>query len=84
MWLQCGGRSLPANRNIHLFNSEKEAKEKGMDLGEMDAKLLKMIEEQTLYMIDLKKENNDQYRQIQLLQYEVGKLKDQNKISSIK
>lgn len=39
--------------------SADEVKENGIDLGEMDAKLLQKIEELTLYVIDLKKENEE-------------------------
>jgi len=44
----------------HLENipSEKEVLKDGIDLGEMNAKLLQKIEELTLYMIEMKKENN--------------------------
>jgi hypothetical protein len=47
------------NENKHLpdIPSAKEVKENGINLGEMDALLLKKIEELTLYIIDLKKEN---------------------------
>ncbi|OXB25563.1 hypothetical protein B0A80_00365 [Flavobacterium tructae] len=38
--------------------SEKEVLENGINLGEMNAKLLQKIEELTLYMIDIKKEND--------------------------
>ncbi|SCY50241.1 hypothetical protein SAMN02927916_2324 [Flavobacterium anhuiense] len=43
----------------HLENipSEKEVLENGINLGEMNAKLLQKIEELTLYMIQMKKEN---------------------------
>ncbi|MFH6966177.1 cell wall anchor protein [Flavobacterium sp. FlaQc-28] len=43
----------------HLENipCEKEVLENGIDLGEMNAKLLQKIEELTLYMIEMKKEN---------------------------
>ena len=45
--------------NGHLPDvpSAEEVEEEGIDLGEMDAILLKKIEELTLYMIELKKEN---------------------------
>ena len=48
-------------KNNHLPNvpSEKEVCEDGINLGEMDAILLRKIEELTLYMIDLKKENEE-------------------------
>jgi len=46
-------------KNGHLENipSEKEVLENGINLGEMNAKLLQKIEELTLYMIEIKKEN---------------------------
>ena len=44
----------------HLENipSEQEVLKDGVNLGEMDAKLLQKIEEMTLYMIEMKKEND--------------------------
>ncbi|AXG71932.1 hypothetical protein KORDIASMS9_04190 [Kordia sp. SMS9] len=49
------------NTNGHLPNvpSAKEVEENGVNLGEMDAKLLEKIEELTLYVIELKKEINE-------------------------
>ncbi|MBL0736404.1 hypothetical protein JI750_05875 [Flavobacterium sp. GN10] len=43
----------------HLENipSKKEVLENGINLGEMNAKLLQKIEELTFYMIEMKKEN---------------------------
>ena len=48
-------------KNGHLPNipSESEVKTNGIDLGGMNAKLLQKIEELTLYMIDMKKENDE-------------------------
>ena len=45
-------------KNKHLPNvpSEKEVKERGINLGEMDAILLRKIEELTLYVIELEKQ----------------------------
>ena len=45
----------------HLENipTEKEVLENGINLGEMNAKLLQKIEELTLYMIEMKKENKN-------------------------
>ena len=37
--------------------SAEEVAENGVSLGEMQAKLLQKVEEMTLYIIDLKKEN---------------------------
>lgn len=46
-------------KNGHLpgVPSAEEVKEQGIDMAQMDAKLLEKIEELTLYMIELKKEN---------------------------
>ncbi|UTN05113.1 hypothetical protein L0669_04220 [Flavobacterium bizetiae] len=45
----------------HLENipSEKEVLQNGINLGEMNAKLLQKIEELTLYMIEMKKDNEN-------------------------
>ena len=61
------------NTHKHLpdIPSEKEVKENGVSLGEMQAKLLQKIEELTLYVIDLKKENEEQEKKISELQYEL-------------
>jgi len=47
------------NKNKHLPNipSAKEVEKDGINVGEMNAKLLQKIEELTLYVIDLHKEN---------------------------
>jgi len=60
-------------KHHHLPNvpSEKEVKEKGINLGEMDAILLRKIEELTLYVIDLKKGNDK--LQLKIEQLEEGK-----------
>jgi hypothetical protein len=46
-------------KNSHLegIPSEKEIKVKGIPMGEMQAKLLQKLEETTLYLIEMKKEN---------------------------
>jgi hypothetical protein len=48
------------NTNKHLPNvpSEKEVIENGLNLGDMNATLLQKVEELTLYMINLQKEND--------------------------
>ncbi|MBD1263212.1 hypothetical protein HZY62_21680 [Maribacter polysiphoniae] len=60
--------------NGHLPNipSAKKMEKNGVELGTMNMKLLEKIEELTLYMIDLKKENE---RQIKELKEEVKVLK---------
>lgn len=49
------------NLKGHLPNipTKKEVEEKGISVGEMNAKLLQKIEELTLYVIELKKENQE-------------------------
>ncbi|MFH0756865.1 MAG: hypothetical protein V2B15_06235 [Bacteroidota bacterium] len=48
---------ITANKHLPGIPSEKEVLESGINLGNMDALLLQKIEELTLYVIDLKKEN---------------------------
>jgi len=58
------------SKNNHLPDvpSESEVLAKGTNLGQMDAILLQKIEELTLYMIDLKKQNDNLKDQISKLQ----------------
>ena len=53
----------------HLENipSEKEVLKDGINLGEMNAKLLQKIEELTLYLIEQEKRNNKQSLEIEVL-----------------
>ena len=51
----------------------------GIDVGKMDAKLLEKVEELTLYMIELKKENNALKRKSALLEKRVNALHRQHK-----
>ncbi|HMC98546.1 MAG TPA: hypothetical protein VKH37_00285, partial [Ferruginibacter sp.] len=57
------------NNHLPEIASEEEVKKDGIELGDMNAKLLKKIEELTLYMIDANK-------QIKQLQQEVNALKE--------
>ncbi|MGH7453858.1 MAG: TMF family protein, partial [bacterium] len=61
---------IKTNKHLPGIPSEKEVAENGVSLGEMQAKLLQKIEELTLYMIELKKEND-------LLQKRVSSLEKQ-------
>ncbi len=47
---------IKENGHLPEVPSAKEIEEKGLDLGVMDATLLKKVEELTLYLIDMKKE----------------------------
>lgn len=48
---------IAANGHLPGVPSAEEVKESGIDMAKMDAKLLEKIEELTLYLIELKKEN---------------------------
>ena len=56
--------------------SEAEVVENGINLGEMDAKLLQKIEELTLYMIDMNKRMNQLEMENQELKAKVNKLEN--------
>jgi hypothetical protein len=51
-------QSIKQNKHLPEIPSSEEMKEKGVAVAEMQMKLLQKIEELTLYVIDLKKENN--------------------------
>ena len=57
------------NDHKHLPNvpSAKEIEEKGISIGEMNSILLEKIEELTLYIIELKKDNNELKSEINLI-----------------
>ena len=55
--------------------SAKEAEQEGINLGEMNAKLLKKIEELTLYLIELKNDNEEIKAAFKIQQNEIEKLK---------
>jgi hypothetical protein len=59
---------IKQNKHLPDIPSEKEVLENGLGLGEMQAKLLQKIEELTLYMIELKKENEILYERLSLLE----------------
>jgi hypothetical protein len=48
---------IKKNNNLEGIPSEKEGKENGLSMGAMQAKLLQKLEETTLYLIEMKKEN---------------------------
>ncbi|PYF74206.1 hypothetical protein [Pedobacter nutrimenti] len=54
--------------------SAQEVKSSGVDLGEMNAKLLKKIEELTLYLIEKEKKDTAQQEQINLLKSQMEKI----------
>ena len=62
---------IKENKHLPDIPSEKQVKEEGISVGEMNAKLLQKIEELTLYLID-------QNKKIEDLQKEVSQLKSLN------
>ena len=59
---------------VKVCKSKKEVKENGVSLGEMNVKLLEKIEELTLYVIELKEENEEQNRKIKAQSERISKL----------
>ena len=55
---------ISKNKHLPGIPSEAEVKEKGVSVGSISSKLLQKIEELTLYVIDLKKENDSLKAQV--------------------
>lgn len=68
--------SLFVQQHKHLpgIPSEKEVKEKGLDLGEMNKLLLQKVEEQLLYIIELSQTVNELSRKTQQLEQKLSDL----------
>lgn len=67
---------IDVNGHLKDIPSEKEVLEDGIDLTEMDSKLLQKIEELTLYLIDQNKQLQQQAEEIATLKEELRNLKD--------
>ena len=65
-------RYIGENQHLPGVPSSAEVKEKGVNLGEMQAKLLAKIEELTLHVIEEEKENQDLKRRIDRLEASAG------------
>ena len=61
-------QSINTNGHLPGIPSANDIKENGINVTEVQSKMLEKIEEQTLYMIELKKEN-------EVLKQEINKLK---------
>ncbi len=77
---------IKTNKHLPDIPSATAIQENGIDLGHMQAKLLQKVEELTLYLIDLKKENQEikvqnglVLKQNQLLQAQIEELKKNTK-----
>ena len=66
---------IDKNKHLPEVPSAKEMEKNGVNLGEMNMLLLKKIEELTLYVIELKKENEDAKAQMKGMQTEINQLK---------
>ena len=62
------------NKHLPQIPAAKEFEANGVNLGEMNMLLLKKVEELTLYMIEMKKENNEQQNQIENQQKQIDAL----------
>ncbi|MFC1617354.1 hypothetical protein ACFL2K_03950 [Candidatus Margulisiibacteriota bacterium] len=62
---------IKKQKHLPGIPSEAEVKKNGVSVGEMQAKLLQKIEELTLYVIELKKENETQSQEIEGLKSRV-------------
>lgn len=58
---------IKENKHLPEIPSAKEIEKNGLKLAEMNMSLLKKIEEMTLYMIEMKKENDKQAQEIENL-----------------
>jgi hypothetical protein len=62
---------ITKNKHLPEIPSAKEVEEKGINVGDHQALLLKKIEELTLYLINLKKENEQQQKEIEKLKQKI-------------
>ncbi len=58
---------IRTNKHLPDIPTETEVTGNGMDVGNMNAKLLQKVEELTLYIIELKKEMSRQQEEIETL-----------------
>ncbi len=68
---------IAKNKHLPEIPAESEVLENGLDLGEMDAKLLQKIEELTLYLIQEHKNNQKLQKEVEKLKKELRKLKNE-------
>lgn len=66
-------RFIKTNKHLPEIPSGREVEKDGLDIGEMNKKLLQKIEELTLYIIDLKKESVEQRKELEMLKGRISK-----------
>lgn len=59
---------VQVHKHLPGVPSAEEVEKEGLDLGEMDKQLLQKVEELTLYLIDLKRENEQLKKRIEILE----------------
>ena len=64
-------RFIQQNKHLPGVASAEEVVKEGVDVGQMQAKLLEKVEELTLYMIDLKKENETLRKKSQRMEKQI-------------
>lgn len=70
---------IEENGHLPTMPSEQEAINSPINLGDMDVKLLQTVEEQMLYILQLKEQNEKQQAIIESLETRLSKLENQNK-----
>ncbi|MBS7256725.1 hypothetical protein [Flavobacterium branchiicola] len=76
--LESVDKFIKENKHLPEIASANEMKKDGMNLSEMNIKLLQKIEELTLYMIEQKKNSNTQENKIEKLYSQIELLKKEN------
>jgi len=71
--LESVDKFIKENKHLPEIASAEEMKKDGINLSEMNIKLLQKIEEMTLYMIEMKKENEKQNKKISILEKKLKK-----------
>ncbi len=66
---------IKTNKHLPEVPSAKEVEKEGLDLGKMDATLLKKVEELTLYLIEVNKNQEKLIKEVEELKKENEKLK---------
>lgn len=67
---------IKAHKHLPYIPAEKEVAENGVDIVEMQKGLLKTLEEYTLHLIEMKKENEQLKQELQEMKTQIENLKD--------
>ena len=72
--LETVSKFIKENKHLPNIPTAEEVKEKGVNLVQMDAKLLQKIEELTLYVIEQSRRNSEQAIEIEILKKRINEL----------